>query len=144
MVDIGLKALSPGINDPATAILAIDRITEVLALLAGRRIERRCRRDDSALRVIARGPTFVGLVELAHAALRENGAGHLPVLLRLLWSVERVAAATRNPHRLAVLATAAQRVADCARRGLAAPYERDAVVTRAARFDATGVARRAA
>jgi len=45
MVDIGLKALSPGINDPATAILAIDRVTEILALLATRRIERRCRRD---------------------------------------------------------------------------------------------------
>jgi uncharacterized membrane protein len=135
MVDIGLKALSPGINDPATAILAIDRITEVLALLAERRVERRCRRDDRALRVIARGPTFVGLMELAHAALRENGAGHYLVLLRLLWSVEQVAAATRNPHRLAVLATAAQRVADCARRGLPAAHERDAVILRAARLN---------
>jgi uncharacterized membrane protein len=133
MVDIGLKALSPGINDPATAILAIDRVTEVLVLLAARRIERPCRRDDKALRVIARGPTFAGLVELAYSGLREHGAGHYPVLMRLLWSIERVAAATRNRHRLAVLATEAERIADCARRGLAAAHEREAVLSAAAR-----------
>jgi uncharacterized membrane protein len=132
MVDIGLKALSPGINDPATAILAIDRVTEVLTLLAARRIERPCRRDDKALRVIARGPSFAGLVELAYSGLREHGAGHYSVLMRLLWSIERVAAATRNRYRLALLATEAERVADCARRGLGAAHEREAVLSAAA------------
>jgi uncharacterized membrane protein len=136
MVDIGLKALSPGINDPATAILAIDRVTEVLVRLAARRLERRCRRDDKALRVIARGPTFAGLVELAYAGLRENGAAHYAVLMRLLWSVERVAAATRNSHRLSLLSTAAARVSDCARRGLGAAHEREAVLARAERLRA--------
>lgn len=43
IVDIALKAISPGINDVTTAAMCIDRLTEILVRLADRRIE--CRRD---------------------------------------------------------------------------------------------------
>lgn len=134
MVDVALKALSPGINDQSTAVLCIDRMTEVLVRLARRRIEAPCRRDETALRVIALGPTFAGLVTLVFAGLRESAAGMPVVLGRLLWSLERVAAATGNPHRRAVLAAEVARIAECAGRTVAAPHERGQVLARAAKL----------
>ena len=38
LVDIAVKALSPAINDPTTAVHVIDRIEDLLVLLAGRRL----------------------------------------------------------------------------------------------------------
>ena len=146
MVDVGLKALSPGINDQSTAVLCIDRLAEVLVMLGRRRIERRFRRDEEGLRVIAIGPTFSGLVDLAFAGLREAGGDKITILMRLLWALERVAAATDNLQRRAVLAREAARIGECAQRRLAAPHERDAVLARAARLTSAlaPAARRAA
>jgi uncharacterized membrane protein len=134
MVDVGLKALSPGINDQSTAVTCIDRLADVVVLLARRRVERRLRRDDEALRVIALGPTFAGLVSLAFEDLRDAGGDKAAVLERLLWALERVATATINPQRRAVLAAQVERIAECARRNLRAPHRREAVLARAARL----------
>jgi uncharacterized membrane protein len=132
MVDVALRALSPGINDQSTAVLCIDRLTEVLVRLARRRIEQPYRRDDTALRVIAIGPTFAGLVNLVFADLRENGAGKPVVLERLLWSLERIGAATASVARRRVLSEEAERIAQCAERSVAAPHQRARLVRRAA------------
>jgi uncharacterized membrane protein len=133
MVDVGLKALSPGINDQSTAVVCIDRPSEVLVRLARRRIETPCRRDENALRVIAIGPSFADLVGLAFSDLRESGGGKPVILNRLLWSLERIAAEAPNRDRRAVLAAEAERIVECATRALAAPHEREQVLGRAAR-----------
>ncbi|HEX6321038.1 MAG TPA: DUF2254 domain-containing protein [Burkholderiales bacterium] len=132
VVDLGLKALSPGINDQSTALLCIDRLSEVLVRVARRRIENPWRRDDTALRVIAVGPTFAGLLRLAFADLCDAGAGKPAVLERMLAALERIAAATGNPRRRSLLAQEAQRVAECARRAIPATQEREALLGRAA------------
>lgn len=132
MVDVGLRALSPGINDQSTAILCIDRLSEVLVRVASRRIENPYRRDDGGLRVIAIGPSFDDLVGLAFADLLEAGAGKPVVMERLLRSLERIGVATLNPARRTVLAAEAARVAECAGRTIAAPQRRAEVLERAA------------
>jgi uncharacterized membrane protein len=132
IVDVGLKALSSGINDQSTALLCIDRLSEVLVRVARRRIENPWRRDDTALRVIAVGPTFAGLLRLAFADLCDAGAGKPVVLERMLAALERIAAATGNPRRRSLLAQEAQRVAECARRAIPATQEREALLGRAA------------
>lgn len=134
MVDVALKALSPGINDQSTAVLCIDRLTEVLVRLARRRIETPYRRDATALRVIACGPSFAGLLDSTFTDLRANAGGKPVVLDRLLWSLERIAAATANVARRGVLAAETASIAECAGRTLAAPRERAAVLARAARL----------
>jgi uncharacterized membrane protein len=134
MVDVGLKALSPGINDQSTAVLCIDRLSEVLVRVARRRIETPCRRDETALRVIAVGRSFAGLAKLAFSDLCESGAGKPVVLARLLWSLERIAAATANRYRHAALAREAEHIEECARRTVAAPREREEVLARAAKL----------
>jgi uncharacterized membrane protein len=103
LVDVALKALSPGINDPTTAIMCIDRLSEVLVHVARRRVETPYRRDDGGLRVIAVGPSFAGLVEIAYSAVRDHARGDRQVLHRLLWSIEQVAAVATEPGRLRAL-----------------------------------------
>jgi uncharacterized membrane protein len=110
IVDVGLKALSPGINDQSTAVMCIDRLCAILVQLARRRIENRYRRDETALRVIALGPTFADLVELAFVDLRDAAAGKPTVLQRLLGSLARVAAATQSRRRRELLAAHAERL----------------------------------
>lgn len=134
MVDVALRALSPGVNDQSTAVLCIDRLTSVLVRLARRRIETPYRRDGQALRVIAVGPSFAGLVRLAFADLRESGAGKPAVLDRLLWSLEQIAAATASGPRRKALAEELEQVAACAERTLPAARERAQVLARAARL----------
>jgi uncharacterized membrane protein len=99
IVDIGLRALSPGINDPSTACMCIDRLTEVLVRLARRRIEPPLRRDGGTLRVIALGPSFAALASLAWRPLRHAAREQPAVLERLRWSVDQVSAAARDPGR---------------------------------------------
>lgn len=90
LVDIALRALSPGINDPTTAIQSIDRIHSLLRDLLGRAIPDRRVLDDSG-RVTVRPPTWNDLVgeavdELERAAadqprVRQRIAGMLDDLL---------------------------------------------------------------
>jgi uncharacterized membrane protein len=134
IVDVALRALSPGINDQSTAVLCIDRLTDALVRLARRRIETPYRRDGTALRVIAAGPSFAGLVRLAFSDVREGGAGKPAVLDRLLWSLEQIAASTGSAQRRRALADELEQVAACAERTLVAPRERAEVLARAAQL----------
>jgi uncharacterized membrane protein len=131
IVDIGVKGLSPGINDPTTAIMCIDRLTEILARIARRRIATPLRSEDGELRVIAVGPTFASLVGLCYDALRNEARGNTHVLMRLVWSLEQVYGAVGDPGRLRTLDAHARSIAECARRTVPGPQEREAIVQRA-------------
>jgi uncharacterized membrane protein len=131
IVDVGLKALSPGINDQSTAILCIDRLSELLVHLARRRIETPLRRDAERLRVIARGATFADLLVLAFRDLCEAGAGKPAILGRLLDALQRVGAATSNAGRRRALSAEVERVAECATRTVQPVGERDALLVEA-------------
>ena len=130
IVDIGVKALSPGINDPTTAVMCIDRLTQILVCLSRRRIETPLRSEGDRLRVIAIGPSFTGLAALCYDALRTEARGSPVVLHRLLWSLEEVVAATRHPARLRCLERHARAIAECASSVAEAPA-REAIVARA-------------
>lgn len=110
LADIGVKALSPGINDPTTATICIDRLAEVLAR-AGRRADPELvrRQDGSRVSLILPAPAFRDLVGTAYAQIRHYGAADALVMARLLEQlgrlVEAVPEARREPlRREAVLA----------------------------------------
>jgi uncharacterized membrane protein len=131
MVDIASKALSPGLNDASTAILCIDRLTQVLVRVAGRRIETRLRASGGELRVIARGPTFESLVALTYDVVRHDARSNPVVLTRLLWSLERVAAVTEGSARRQVLAEQVRRIDEQLSQSDATAREQDVVRSRA-------------
>jgi uncharacterized membrane protein len=84
LVDIAIKALSAAINDPTTAVLAIDQLHRVLRS-AGRRNLRTDSILDSAgsLRVIFRTPNWDDFIHLAFAEIRFYGASNVQIARRL-------------------------------------------------------------
>ena len=103
LVDIAIKALSPAINDPTTAVLAIDQLHRLLRLV-GKRHLRNERVSDGAgqLRVILRTPNWEDFVQLAFTEIRHYGAENMQVARRLRAMSENLMQ-TLPEHRHAAL-----------------------------------------
>ncbi len=105
LVDIALRALSSGINDPTTAVQALDRIEEVLRRLAARQFPSPLRCDAAGLpRLWMAWPTWASYLELATDEIRLAGAGQPLVARRLRTMLEDVAAVAPAERRLATWA----------------------------------------
>jgi len=83
MVDIGERALSPAINDPTTAVLAIDQIHRLLRYAGFKNIETGRVYDRAGkLRLVFPTPTWEDIVDLALTELRHFGAPSIQVARR--------------------------------------------------------------
>lgn len=127
IVDIALKALSPGVNDTTTAVTSVDWLGAVLVRLANREIETPFRTDGDTVRVIAPGPSFESLLALAVDEIRQNAAGNVSVLVALLEMIGRVMRATDTPARRRLLETHARLVAEAAARHVEASHDRERI-----------------
>jgi uncharacterized membrane protein len=84
IVDIAVKALSPAINDPTTAVTAIDQLQRLL-----RDVGRRYLRDEAILdatgqpRLILRTPNWENFVQLSCSEIRCYGASNLQIARKL-------------------------------------------------------------
>ncbi len=105
LVDMALRALSPGINDTTTAVMCVDYLTAILARLASRNIPSSHRYEEGELRVITIGPTFAGLVAESFDQIRGSAAGQC----RRDAADARRAANHRQSHDLPEPATRARR-----------------------------------
>lgn len=132
IVDIALKALSPGINDTTTAVICIDYLGSILYCLARRSIPPRNRYSDGELRVIARGPTFESLVDESLHEIRQNAKGNVAVILRLLSLIETVADQTRSASRRRVLWRHVSLISECAEQNVQAECDRFTIAKRVA------------
>jgi uncharacterized membrane protein len=84
IVDIASKGLSPAINDPTTAVLAIDRIHHLLRHIGGRRLDDAKVTDSSGrVRLIYRTPNWEDFVALAVTEIRQFGGSSIQVARRL-------------------------------------------------------------
>jgi uncharacterized membrane protein len=92
LVEIAVRALSPGINDPFTAITCIDWLGEALSKLARKKVHGPFYFDDDGdMRVIVKPITFSGAVNAAFNQIRQN-AGTVPaVSIRLLEAIKAIA-----------------------------------------------------
>lgn len=84
MVEIGVRALSPGVNDPYTALVTIDRLSLSLARIIERGAPQEQWCDDKGrLRLIMPHSHFDGLLDASFNMLRQYGDGSAAVLIRL-------------------------------------------------------------
>lgn len=92
LADIAVKALSSGINDPTTAMLAIDRLVQIVAEFGGRYPRDRVQRDeDGTIRVLRPAFDFEAAVEVAFNQVRRYGASDPAVLSHLALGVSSLA-----------------------------------------------------
>jgi uncharacterized membrane protein len=103
IVDIASKGLSPAINDPTTAVLAIDQIHHLLRDV-GRRFldDERVRDASGAVRLIYRTPGWDDFVQLATTEIRQFGGGSIQVVRRLRAMLDNLIQ-TLPPERTALL-----------------------------------------
>jgi uncharacterized membrane protein len=100
LVDIGIKALSPAINDPTTAVLAIDQLHRLLRQVGLRHASREEIRDAAGdLRLVFRTPNWEDFVHLTCTEIRHCGAGSIQIIRRmrsLLENLEQTLPAHRH------------------------------------------------
>lgn len=103
VIDIGLRALSPAINDPTTAVLAIDQLHRMLRRVGTRNLRTDEIRDSAKqLRVVCRTPNWEDFVHLSFSEIRSCGAQNLQIVRRLRAMIENLVQ-TLPPHRHAPL-----------------------------------------
>jgi len=84
LVDVAIKALSPAVNDPTTAVQALHAIEDVLRYASSRHLSIGVVTDDnSQARLIYPTPTWADLVSLALDEIRSFGAGQYQVARRM-------------------------------------------------------------
>lgn len=86
------RALSPGINDPFTAIACLDQLGNGLAHLAGRGTPSVYHYEDGALRLVTDEVTFEGLVDIAFSQIRQFSRNHPAVMIHMLEVIALVGA----------------------------------------------------
>jgi uncharacterized membrane protein len=85
LVDVAIKALSPGINDPYTAVEVLDQLTFLLCELSRMHLGPRVLADEAGrARVFLHSPTLRDYLELATDQILRYGSGEPAVVLRLL------------------------------------------------------------
>ena len=103
LVDIAIKALSPAINDPTTAVLVLDQIHRLLRALGRRRLQGDTLTDGLGhRRVIFPTPNWEDFVHLACHEIRAYGAGNVQVARRLRAMLDNLVASLPQ-HRHAAL-----------------------------------------
>ena len=115
LVEIAVRALSPGINDPITAITCIDWLGAALCQLTSRKLPPSHRYDErNRLRVICKPFAFEGMLDAAFNMIRQNAFTVAAVSIHLLETIATILAqARRKEDRAALLRHAAMVVHGC-------------------------------
>ena len=111
IVDIALKAISPAVNDPSTAITCIDQLSRILIRWISRYAPEMALSDPPhVLRVILPSIEFEGLLDTAFEQIRHYGMADLAVSARMLRALDDIAASTSDVVIRSSLAARARRV----------------------------------
>lgn len=128
LVEVAVRALSPGVNDPFTAVSCVDRLGSALCRVAQREFPSPYRQDEQGiLRVVAPETTFRAIAEVAFNDIRAYARSSATVTIRLLHTVTTVAAFARRRGDRGVLREHAQMIARGSEEALPEANDRRAV-----------------
>ena len=111
LVEVAVRALSPGINDPHTAIGVLDRLGAALCDLVPRYLPTGAVLRQGRVVLAVPNVDYGGLVDVMFHMIRQNAAGSVGVRIRLIEVLTAVASVERSATRLEAL----QRHADLVR-----------------------------
>ena len=130
LVDMALKALSPGVNDTSTAVMCVDYLTAILAQLAPRKFPASLRYEGDLLSVITIAPTFEALLAEAFDQIRGSAIGNVGIMARMLSAIETLATLTASPRRRRALYEQVLWIAEIAGRTTESDHERKRLARR--------------
>ncbi|MCA9410538.1 MAG: DUF2254 domain-containing protein [Candidatus Omnitrophica bacterium] len=100
LVEVAVRALSPGINDPMTALSCIERISAAIGRLAEKEPRRRLWEKEGEPRLLVSEPTFSNILETGFTLIRQYGRDSAPVMIRLLEKLTELTKKVRNKESL--------------------------------------------
>ncbi|MBF2015278.1 MAG: DUF2254 domain-containing protein [Rivularia sp. T60_A2020_040] len=119
LVEIALRALSPSLNDPFTAIRCIDQLSAALSRLVQKDFPSPYRYDElKNLRIIAYPVSFAGLIDTAFNQIRQNLSSDASVNIHLLESIAVIANYTEKSSDKTALRRHADLVLQASHQGL--------------------------
>ncbi|MFC0845186.1 DUF2254 domain-containing protein [Streptomyces noboritoensis] len=135
LCDIALRALSPAVNDPTTAVQCLDRIVQLLAELAHRPLGAVGHRDrQGAVRLVQPVPSWEDLVDLGFTEIRIYAVGSPQVTRRIVAALDellRLAPEQRRPpllrHRALLVHAVERDVPEAAERAFALEADRQGI-----------------
>ena len=123
LVEVAVRALSPGINDPHTAIGVLDRLGAALCETVPLHLPSGVTLRDNRPVLVVPSFDYSGLVDAMFHMIRQNGARSTAVLIRLLEVLTAVLKCERNPGRVEVLQRHADLVIGVAEREISTPAD---------------------
>jgi len=131
LVEVAGKALSPGINDPMTAMSCVNWLTSSLIYLGGRHVPSAARHDsDGALRVVAPPISYAEFAGAVFTQLRPYVETDRNAALHMMDAIARAAYHVRSPDRARVLLCHAEDLNEGCQANLSHQQDRDAVAAR--------------
>jgi len=125
LVEIAVRALSPGVNDPFTAIACVDHLGSALSRLAQREMPSPYRHDDQGqLRLISPAITFPTITDAAFNQIRQYGRSSAAVTIRLLETIAVIAEFVHRAEDRAALLRHAEMIIRGAGKGLSESEDR--------------------
>ncbi len=134
LVEIAVRALSPGINDPFTAGSVVDHLGDALCRIAPRHLPTGVTLREGRPVLVHPVTDYDGLCDAMFHMIRQNAAGSVHVLGRMLDVLARVAEVEGRPDRRAELSRHAELVIAAARRDVADPSDLADLEDRSRRF----------
>lgn len=110
LVEVAVRALSPGINDPHTAISVLDRLGASLCDLAGRHLPSGVTLHDDKLLLVVPNMSYQSLVNVMFNMIRQNAAGSTAVMIRILDVITAVLTCESDDDRRLILLRHADQV----------------------------------
>lgn len=123
IVDIALRALSPGINDTNTATMCVDHLSACIARLATRAEPHPALPIDDTPRLFCTGHSFQSMLDDAIDQIRESAEGNAAILIRMLNIIETAARLTTHHARQSHLSSKLEAIAEAARRSITPPTD---------------------
>ncbi|SCY66140.1 DUF2254 domain-containing protein [Microvirga guangxiensis] len=133
LVEIALRALSPGINDPYTAIAVVNQLGATLEEIFRCSLPPVFLRDDAGeLRVIAQRSDMQGLVDAAFDAIRQAGSDSPSVLIRIADVLGQLAPVLQNEAARQAVTSQLSKLAETVEQSPAPSCDRTAILSRIA------------
>ncbi|BAQ46740.1 DUF2254 domain-containing protein [Methylobacterium aquaticum] len=134
LVEIAVRALSPGINDPMTAGSVLDHLGDALCRIGPRHLRTGAVARDGRVVLLHPVTDYDGLCDSMFHMIRQNAAGSVHVLGRLLDVLSRVVEVERSTDRVAELRRHADLAVAASRRDVDDPHDLADLEERHARF----------
>lgn len=135
LVEVAVRALSPGINDPHTAMSVLDRLGAALCEIVPRYLPTGVFLKDGRVALAVSSVQYDGLLDAMFHMIRQSASG-AAVLIRMLDVLSAVVGVEREPERMLHLQRHADLIAGDAERKISTPADLADIRSRHATFTA--------